>query len=197
MLPRARSAPRTRQHAACAHVSTAAPLLSPLGLGSLPSPPQCRLHELNNKKRISVAGASKLLANTLYGYRGMGLSMGTMIAGWDETARRARPRQPARPPAPPATLSARPAFVTSQLTKPLLAPPPSHHCRAPLSTTSTARGSASRGAASASAPGPSSPMASSTPGTGGCPAPHAPPRPAPRCHAATLYKGGGSPGPHC
>ena len=47
---------------------------------------QCRLYELNNKKRISVAGASKLLANTLYGYRGMGLSMGTMIAGWDETA---------------------------------------------------------------------------------------------------------------
>jgi len=46
---------------------------------------QCRLYELNNKKRISVAGASKLLANTLYGYRGMGLSMGTMIAGWDET----------------------------------------------------------------------------------------------------------------
>ena len=32
-----------------------------------------------------MAGASKLLANTLYGYRGMGLSMGTMIAGWDET----------------------------------------------------------------------------------------------------------------
>eukprot|EP00243_Klebsormidium_subtile_P004684 TRINITY_DN18835_c0_g1_i1.p1 TRINITY_DN18835_c0_g1~~TRINITY_DN18835_c0_g1_i1.p1 ORF type:complete len:290 (+),score=94.87 TRINITY_DN18835_c0_g1_i1:192-1061(+) len=46
---------------------------------------QCRLHELANKKRISVTGASKLLANTLYGYKGMGLSMGTMIAGWDET----------------------------------------------------------------------------------------------------------------
>ena len=44
---------------------------------------QCRLHELANKTRISVAGASKLLANTLYGYRGMGLSMGTMVAGWD------------------------------------------------------------------------------------------------------------------
>ena len=36
---------------------------------------QCRLHELANKKRISVTGASKLLANTLYGYKGMGLSM--------------------------------------------------------------------------------------------------------------------------
>eukprot|EP00250_Pteridium_aquilinum_P007726 c17391_g1_i1 orf=140-970(+) len=46
---------------------------------------RCRLHELANKRRISVAGASKLLANTLYSYRGMGLSMGTMIAGWDET----------------------------------------------------------------------------------------------------------------
>jgi len=46
---------------------------------------QCRLHELNNKKRISVAGASKLLANTLYSYRKQGLSMGTMVAGWDET----------------------------------------------------------------------------------------------------------------
>lgn len=45
---------------------------------------QCRLHELQNKKRISVSGASKLLANTLYSYRGMGLSCGTMIAGWDE-----------------------------------------------------------------------------------------------------------------
>ena len=44
---------------------------------------QCRLHELENGKRISVAGASKLLSNTLYGYRGQGLSMGTMVAGWD------------------------------------------------------------------------------------------------------------------
>ncbi|GJP43974.1 hypothetical protein CLOM_g10269 [Closterium sp. NIES-68] len=46
---------------------------------------QCRLHELENGRRISVAGASKLLANTLFSYRGMGLSIGTMIAGWDET----------------------------------------------------------------------------------------------------------------
>jgi 20S proteasome subunit beta 5 len=30
-----------------------------------------------------VSGASKLLSNTLFGYRGMGLSMGTMVAGWD------------------------------------------------------------------------------------------------------------------
>ncbi|GKA55341.1 proteasome subunit beta type-5 [Tanacetum coccineum] len=45
---------------------------------------ECRLHELPNKRRISVTGASKLLANILYSYRGMGLSVGTMIAGWDE-----------------------------------------------------------------------------------------------------------------
>ena len=46
---------------------------------------QCRLFELRNKERISVAAASKLLANTLYGYRGYGLSVGTMICGWDKT----------------------------------------------------------------------------------------------------------------
>lgn len=70
---------------------------------------QCRLYELRNKERISVAAASKLLANTMYvalasaqltaathltlslsppyryQYRGYGLSMGTMITGWDQT----------------------------------------------------------------------------------------------------------------
>ncbi|BFZ54444.1 Proteasome subunit beta type-5 [Savitreella phatthalungensis] len=46
---------------------------------------QCRLHELKNKERISVAAASKILANIVYGYKGMGLSMGTMLAGWDKT----------------------------------------------------------------------------------------------------------------
>lgn len=45
---------------------------------------QTRVHELREGKRISVAAASKLLSNTLYQYRGRGLSMGTMIAGWDE-----------------------------------------------------------------------------------------------------------------
>jgi len=44
----------------------------------------CRIYELRNKERISVAGASKILANMIYGYRNMGLSMGTMIAGWDK-----------------------------------------------------------------------------------------------------------------
>jgi len=46
---------------------------------------QCRLYELRNKERISVAAASKLLANIVYSYRSYGLSMGTMIAGWDKT----------------------------------------------------------------------------------------------------------------
>jgi len=44
---------------------------------------QCRLHELETGKRITVGAASKMLANTLYSYKGRGLSMGTMIAGWD------------------------------------------------------------------------------------------------------------------
>lgn len=42
---------------------------------------ECRLHELRHKRRISVAAASKILANLLYSYKGMGLSMGTMCAG--------------------------------------------------------------------------------------------------------------------
>jgi len=63
---------------------------------------QCRLHELRNRERISVAAASKYLSNLVYGYKGMGLSMvrriqvfsmiviemyfqGTMICGWDKT----------------------------------------------------------------------------------------------------------------
>lgn len=46
---------------------------------------QCRLYELRNKERISVAAASKLLCNIMYSYRGYGLSMGTMVCGWDKT----------------------------------------------------------------------------------------------------------------
>ena len=36
---------------------------------------QCRLYELNNGHRITVRAASKLLANTMFSYKGMGLSM--------------------------------------------------------------------------------------------------------------------------
>ncbi|KAF9176849.1 Proteasome subunit beta type-5, partial [Haplosporangium sp. Z 767] len=46
---------------------------------------RCRLYELRNKERISVAAASKILSNMVYEYKGMGLSMGTMITGWDKT----------------------------------------------------------------------------------------------------------------
>jgi len=46
---------------------------------------EARLHELRHKERMSVAAASKLLSNILYGYQGRGLSVGTMIAGWDKT----------------------------------------------------------------------------------------------------------------
>lgn len=46
---------------------------------------RCRLYELRNKERISVAAASKLLVNMVYSYKGMGLSMGTMVTGWDKT----------------------------------------------------------------------------------------------------------------
>jgi len=44
---------------------------------------RCRIYELRNRERISVAAASKLLANILYNYKGMGLSLGVMICGWD------------------------------------------------------------------------------------------------------------------
>jgi len=46
---------------------------------------RCRMFELDQKKRISVAGASKLLSNITYQYKNYGLSMGTMICGWDQT----------------------------------------------------------------------------------------------------------------
>jgi 20S proteasome subunit beta 5 len=46
---------------------------------------ECRLYELRNKKRISVSAASKILANIMYSYKGYGLSMGTMIAGYDHS----------------------------------------------------------------------------------------------------------------
>jgi 20S proteasome subunit beta 5 len=44
---------------------------------------ECRLFELRNGKRITVRAASKILGDIMYNYRGYGLSMGTMIAGWD------------------------------------------------------------------------------------------------------------------
>merc|ERR1719284_413053 len=46
---------------------------------------RCRLFELDHKERISVCAASKVLSNITLQYRGYGLSMGTMICGWDKT----------------------------------------------------------------------------------------------------------------
>ncbi|KAH8741331.1 Pre2p/proteasome subunit beta type 5 [Cryptosporidium ryanae] len=43
----------------------------------------CRLYELRNNQRISVAGASKILTNIFFHYRAYGLSAGVMIAGYD------------------------------------------------------------------------------------------------------------------
>lgn len=51
----------------------------------------CRVYELRNKERISVAAASKVLANMVYYYKGMGLSMGTMICGWDKKVHKHTP----------------------------------------------------------------------------------------------------------
>ena len=42
---------------------------------------ECRLHELRHKRRISVAAASKILSNIVFNYKGMGLSLGSMICG--------------------------------------------------------------------------------------------------------------------
>ncbi|CEP01486.1 Proteasome subunit beta [Plasmodiophora brassicae] len=45
---------------------------------------KCRLYQLRNNERITVAAASKMLSNIFYAYRGRGLSCGTMVAGWDQ-----------------------------------------------------------------------------------------------------------------
>ena len=47
----------------------------------------CRLYELRNRERISIAAASKLMSNMVYNYKGMGLSIGMMITGWDKRVR--------------------------------------------------------------------------------------------------------------
>jgi 20S proteasome subunit beta 5 len=43
-------------------------------------------HELAYGKRITAAAASMYLSNRVYRYKGYGLSMGTMICGWDDDA---------------------------------------------------------------------------------------------------------------
>merc|ERR1711976_557615 len=44
----------------------------------------CRLYELENGELISVKAAAKILSNMVSRYKGKGLSMGTMITGWDK-----------------------------------------------------------------------------------------------------------------
>eukprot|EP00792_Barthelona_sp_PAP020_P004704 TRINITY_DN2296_c0_g1_i1.p2 TRINITY_DN2296_c0_g1~~TRINITY_DN2296_c0_g1_i1.p2 ORF type:complete len:226 (-),score=67.14 TRINITY_DN2296_c0_g1_i1:526-1203(-) len=44
---------------------------------------RCRKYELENDSRISAGAASTLLANMVYRYKGKGLSMGTMMIGYD------------------------------------------------------------------------------------------------------------------
>ncbi|CAL1265654.1 unnamed protein product [Larinioides sclopetarius] len=40
---------------------------------------RCRIYELRNRERISVAAASKLLANIMFNYKGMGLSLNKIL----------------------------------------------------------------------------------------------------------------------
>lgn len=51
---------------------------------ALTAPPPT-VAELDHKERISTCAASKVLSNITLQYRGKGLSMGTMICGWDKT----------------------------------------------------------------------------------------------------------------
>ncbi|KAM3717212.1 Proteasome subunit [Dirofilaria immitis] len=44
----------------------------------------CTLYELREKTEITVAAASKYFQNVLYSYRNYGLSVGSMIAGYDK-----------------------------------------------------------------------------------------------------------------
>lgn len=44
----------------------------------------CNLYELREKTPITVIAASKYFANVLYSYKGQGLSVGSMIAGYDK-----------------------------------------------------------------------------------------------------------------
>jgi 20S proteasome subunit beta 5 len=43
----------------------------------------CKLYEIKNNSKVSVSGASKILANSIFKYKNSGISMGTMIIGWD------------------------------------------------------------------------------------------------------------------
>lgn len=44
---------------------------------------ECELYRLRNQSKITVAASSKILSNILWNYRGYGLSMGVIMAGFD------------------------------------------------------------------------------------------------------------------
>lgn len=44
---------------------------------------ECRLYRLQTNQSMSVTGASRLISNIANSFRGMGLSMGMMLAGYD------------------------------------------------------------------------------------------------------------------
>merc|ERR1711988_1315744 len=72
----------------------------------------CRLYELRNKERISVAGASKILANIFFNYRGYGLSCGTMSPAG---TRRALPSTWWTTPARASSASASPSALAARM----------------------------------------------------------------------------------
>lgn len=45
---------------------------------------QVRMYELRNRERITVSAASKMLINMLYQYKQYGISIGSMVAGYDK-----------------------------------------------------------------------------------------------------------------
>ena len=47
----------------------------------------CKLYELRHGSKVPVSAASECLCNWVSQYRGYGLSMGTMVSGWDETGK--------------------------------------------------------------------------------------------------------------
>ena len=44
----------------------------------------CKVYELRNGERVSISAAANFLCNMINQYRGQGLSMGTMVTGWDK-----------------------------------------------------------------------------------------------------------------
>lgn len=43
----------------------------------------CKIFELRYGERVSISAAANFLTNMISGYKGQGLSMGTMVTGWD------------------------------------------------------------------------------------------------------------------